>query len=189
MLRKLKLQVQMTLDGFVAGAQGELDWMTFPIDQGVQRYIQDITENVDCILLGRALAQDFIPSWEARLKDPARADAFAKKMVDTPKVVFSKAIKTAQWGNTTLADGDLEEVVYALKRQRGKDMIVYGGAEFVSNLIRLNLIDEYHLFINPVAIGNGMAIFQTLQEQQRLYLGTAIPFVCGIVVLKYVRIP
>lgn len=127
MLRKLKLQVQMTVDGFVAGSQGEMDWMIMSMDQGLQRYIQDITENVDCILLGRALAQQFIPVWEARLKDPATADAFARKMVHTPKVVFSKAIKSLAWDNAVLADGDLEEVVYALKRQPGKDMIAYGG--------------------------------------------------------------
>jgi dihydrofolate reductase len=189
MLRKLKLQVQMTVDGFVAGSQGEMDWMIMSMDQGLQRYIQDITENVDCILLGRALAQQCIPVWEARLKDPATADAFARKMVNTPKVVFSKAIKALAWDNAVLADGDLEEVVRALKRQPGKDMIAYGGAEFASNLIRLNLIDEYHLFINPVALGSGMAIFQTLEDKQRLYLGTAMPFPCGIVVLKYLRVP
>ena len=84
---------------------------------------------------------------------------FAEKMVNTPKFVFSKTLEKSNWTNTTLVNGDLVEEINNLKNRDGKDILVYGGAEFVSNLIKENLIDEYHFIINPTAIGKGLTIF------------------------------
>ena len=72
-----------------------------------------------------------------------------------------------------------------LKKQDGKDIIAYGGATFVSALIKHGLIDEFHLFINPTAIGNGMSIFKELDNKQNLILVKSTSFDCGIVVLNY----
>ena len=83
-----------------------------------------------------------------------RSHAFAKKMIDTPKIVFTKTLKKSQWPNTDIATGDLTDEISKLKNMKGKDIIVYGGASFDSSLIRAGLTDEFHLFINPVAIGN-----------------------------------
>jgi dihydrofolate reductase len=79
----------------------------------------------------------------------------------------------------------LEEVQH-LKSMQGNDIIVYGGGNFVSNLIRENLIDEFHLFINPVVLGKGMSIFNELKQQRKMELKKAIPFKCGVVMLNYV---
>jgi dihydrofolate reductase len=106
-------------------------------------------------------------------------------MIDTPKVVFSRTLKESIWENTTLAKGDYVDVINQLKNQPGGDIIVYGGATFVSSLIRANLIDEYNLFINPAAIGNGMAIFKNLEGKQKLTLVESLPFGCGIVLIRY----
>jgi dihydrofolate reductase len=84
-----------------------------------------------------------------------------------------------------LAKGALAGEINRLKSQEGKDIIAYGGATFVSELIRQGLIDEYHLFINPVAIGKGMTIFNTLEQKKDLRLVKATAFDCGIVVLYY----
>jgi dihydrofolate reductase len=81
--------------------------------------------------------------------------------------------------------GDLVQEVNALKKQNGGDLIAYGGGKFVSSLIQNNLIDEYHLFVNPTAIGNGMPIFKSLENNLNLKLIKAKPFKCGIVVLCY----
>ena len=109
---------------------------------------------------------------------------------DTQKVVFTKTLTESDpvveaWNNTVLAKGDLVDEIIKLKKQEGKDIIVYGGANFVSALIKHGLIDEFHLFINPAAIGSGMAIFKELAVKQNLTLIKSAAFDCGIVVLNY----
>jgi len=106
-------------------------------------------------------------------------------MVETPKVVFSKTLTASPWERTSIANGDLTEEINDLKNQEGNDMIVYGGGKFVSSLIKENLIDELHLFINPAVIGKGMPIFQEVTEKQNYNLIASKQFDCGIIVLTY----
>lgn len=182
-MRKIKLQMQMTVDGFVAGPNGELDWTLFNWDDALSNYVIALTEPVDCILMGRVLAQGFIPHWTSALENPqAGEDAFALKMVETPKVVFSRTLESVEWAHTRLAAQVLAEEVMQIKQQPGKDIIVYGGAGFVSGLVEANLIDEYHLFVNPTAIGNGLRIFT---GPTPLKLVRSQAFDCGIVVNQY----
>lgn len=185
-MRKLKLQVQMTVDGYIAGPNGEMDWMTFNWDDDLKKYVTEITTPIDCIVLGRKLAEGFIPHWASVAANPEHPEFTAgKKFTDTPKVVFTKTLDKSAWDNTVLAKGDLVDEITQLKNQDGQDIIAYGGATFVSALIKHGLIDVYHLFINPVAIGNGLAIFKELDRTQNLALVKATAFDCGIVVLNY----
>ena len=108
-----------------------------------------------------------------------------KKFTDTHKVIFTKTIHKSEWDNAVLAKDDLIDELTKLKKQDGKDIIAYGGATFVSALIKQGLIDEFHLFINPTAIGNGMTIFKELDSKQNLTLVESASFDCGIVVLNY----
>jgi len=108
-----------------------------------------------------------------------------QKFTDTPNVVFTKTLDKSDWENTALAKGDLVDEITKLKQQDGKDIIAYGGATFVSALIKHGLIDEFHLFINPMAIGNGITIFKELDSKQNLTLVKSTSFNCGIVVLNY----
>jgi dihydrofolate reductase len=183
-MRKLKLQVQVSLDGFIAGPNNEMDWMTWNWDDKLNEYVQELTKPIDCIILGRVLAEGFIPVWKERAAEKD-ADSFTHKMVDTPKIVFSKTMKDNPWENTDLATDDLTEEINKLKNQQGGDLIAYGGARFVSSLIKNNLIDEYHLFVNPVAIGKGKPIYQDLDSKLNLKLIKATAFECGITVLCY----
>ncbi len=144
-----------------------------------------MTEPVDTILLGRNLAEGFIPTWTSRLADPETADDSARKFVETPKVVFSRTLTETKWPNTDLVKGELVEEITRLKQETGQDIIAYGGAQFVSSLIAHNLIDEYHLFVNPVILGTGMPIFQEVKDKQNLALVKSPSFSCGIVVLYY----
>jgi len=154
-MRKLILQVQMSVDGFVAGPNGELDWMTWNWSDDIKNYVTELHDTVDTILLGRKMTDGFVKHWQS-VEPGTEEYPFAKKMVDYPKVVFTKTLNKSEWKNTTLAKGNLSEEVNSLKNQSGKDIIVYGGAGFVSSLIKENLIDEYYLFINPTVIGKGM---------------------------------
>jgi dihydrofolate reductase len=190
-MRTLKLQMQLSLDGFVAGAKGEMDWMVWDWDDELKEYVTSITTPVDCILLGRVLAEGFIPTWAGLAATSKTPDEDgSRKMNDTPKVVFSKTltnadVANAHWQRTTLAQGELAEEIKRLKEQPGGDIIAYGGGTFVSNLIKHNLIDEYHLFVNPTALGRGMSIFGTLEHKFPLKLVRTQSFSCGIAVLCY----
>ena len=184
-MRKLKLQVQISVDGFIAGKNQEMDWMIWNWDDALKKYVTEITKPVDCIILGRKLAQGFIPHWAAK---PEGEDPWAiEKFNNTKKVVFSKTLKKSEWVNTVLATGDLVEEMTKLKQQNGKDLIAYGGGTFVSSLIQAGLIDEFHLFVNPVALGQGMTIFKELNHKQELTLKMSKAFDCGIALLCYGR--
>lgn len=189
-MRKLKLQVQISADGYIAETDGKTDWMVWDWsdkwswDDELKKHFNNTMESVDCILLSRKMAEEgFITHWTkaAENQNDVRF-AFAKKVNETRKVVFTKTLAKSEWENVDLAIGDLTEEVNYLKAQEGKDIIVYGGANFVSNLIKHGLIDEYHLFINPTALGSGMSIFT---ERTNLKLVKSQAFDCGIVVLTY----
>jgi dihydrofolate reductase len=192
--RKLKLQVQMTVNGFIGGPNGELDWMSFNWeDLKLLNYINDLTDSVDAILLGRKMTEGFISYWTDIVNKPDDPQyPFARKMVDKPKVVFTKTLEKSNWENTKIAKGDLVEEINKLKKSpssaggQPKDIIVYGGASFVSSLIRHNLIDEYNFFIHPTAIGIGISIFGLLTDKRNLKLSKSIAFDCGIVLNCYV---
>ena len=109
----------------------------------------------------------------------------AKKIVEMPKVVFTKTLDKSKWNNTTLAKGNPSEEISRLKRQNGKDIIVIGSLTLVSSLINEGLIDEYQFIINPTAMASGMTIFNSLDGirkftpvQSKLYPG-------GKIVLSY----
>jgi len=186
MSRKLKLQMQLSIDGFVAGPNGEMDFMTWNWDEELKDYGTKLTDSVDTILLGRKMTDGFISHWTNVAANPKNPEfEFAKLMVDYRKVVFTKTLEKSAWANTELAKGNLVDEINKLKSGNGKDIIVYGGATFVSNLIIEKLIDEFHLFINPAAIGSGMSIFSKLSEKQNLKLIISKGFDCGITVLNY----
>jgi len=189
--RKLKLQVQMTVDGFVSGPNGEQDWMSMNWDNKIMDYVNELTDSVDTILLGRKMTEGFISYWTS-VKPGSPEYSFARKMVDKPKYVFTKTLQKSNWENTKIVKGSLVEEINSLKNKSGKDpvrnmsgIIVYGGATFVSSLIENNLIDEYHIFINPSAIGKGLSIFKEIRKNFKLKLVKSIAFECGIVMNQY----
>jgi dihydrofolate reductase len=184
-MRKLRLQVQISVDGCIAGPNYEMDWLVW--DDKYIKYVNDITETVDTILLGRKMVDGFISYWtEVANKPDDPMNALAKKMIEIPKVVFTKTINKSRWINTDIATGDLKDEITKLKSQEGGgDIIVYGGASFDSSLIKEKLIDEFYLFVNPVAIGNGKTIFKDLKEIQPFTLIESIGFDSGTVLLHY----
>jgi len=185
-MRKLKLQVQTTIDGYMAGPQGEMDWLAFDWDDQLKDYVTALTEPVDTIVLGRRLAEGFIPHWAAVAADANNPELTAgQKFTNTPKVVFTRTLEQSPWSNTELAKDDLVTEITQLKAQTGGDIMAYGGATFVSALIKHGLIDEYHLFVNPTAIGRGLPIFGEAESKLALKLVKATPSSCGIVVLHY----
>lgn len=181
-MRKVKLQVQTTVDGYMGGPNGEMDWTTFPWSNDLSAYSSALHAPADCILLGRKLAEGFIPAWAA---GPEGEDQESiDYMNNTPKVVITNTLTDSAWDNATVAGGDLTEIIDKLKSQPGGDIMTYGGSTLVTSLITAGLIDELHLFVNPNSIGTGLPVFPT-GTYQRLSLVTARPFDCGITVLHY----
>lgn len=185
-MRMLKLQMQITIDGFVGGPNGDLDWMTLDFDDKLMEHIVSVAASSDTILMGRKMTDEFVKYWTDVVKDPTnRWYALGRLMVDLPKIVFTKTLDESPWPNTVLAKGDIVDEVNRYKNRAGKDIIVYGGAGFVSSLIKHNLIDEYHLWVNPVAIANGMTIFKESGGRFELKQLDATPYQCGVTVHKY----
>lgn len=185
-MRKLKLQMQVSVDGFVStGPNDDQNWVTWALDD-ISQYVLELFDSVDTIIMGRKLAVDYIPYWEdvlTKLGDPMHG--FAQRIVAAKKIVFTKTLSKSEWNNTELAKENLVDEIRKLKEQNGKDMIVYGGSSFVAALIKERLIDELHFFVNPVALGKGESIFSSLEKFQDLKLIKAIVYNSGIVMLNY----
>ncbi len=184
-MRKLKLQMQMTMNGYVGGLNGENDWMTWNPDDEFIEFLSSQLDSSDTLLLGRKTAQGIIKYWEdTAIENPTHP--FAKKIAAISKVIFTKTLEKLIWNNTILAKGNLTEEISNLKQQNGKDIIVFGGAEFVSSLIKQGLIDEYHLIINPAAMSSGMTIFNSIDRIQKFIPTQAKLYSGGKIVLSYI---
>ncbi|TPE42797.1 dihydrofolate reductase family protein [Pontibacter mangrovi] len=184
-MRKLKLQMQMTINGYVGGQNGENDWMTWNPDDEFLVFLNSLVISSDTLLLGRKLATSgFIEHWENTAKNNPE-HPFAREITDIQKVVFTKTLDKSIWNNTTLAKGNLIEEVANLKQQEGKDILVFGGAGFVSSLIKEGLIDEYHLIVNPTAMGSGITIFDSLDKIQKFIPIKSKLYPGGKTVLSY----
>jgi len=177
-----------SLDGFVGGTKGELDWESRDDEVG-RSLVPEFLSTVDTMLLGRVLYQGFQQAWPAMAKNPASPKElvdFAHWVEDTPKVVFSKTLEKVEWKNSRLvsvkSDDDIAKEVSRMKRQSGGDMVVFGGARFVQTLSRLGLVDEYRLKLQPVALGAGLPLFKS---RVNLKLVKSQAFKSGVVALYY----
>ncbi len=193
-MRKLKLQMQITLDGFVAGPNGENDWVFIPGKQNPEalkktiEFGTELATGCDTLLIGRKLAASgFCNYWEdvADNQPDNPWNAYARLITDLHKTAFGSTETTLPGRNLEVENGDLATAVQALKEQPGKDILVYGGAGFVSSLVSLNLIEEYYLIVNPIAIGSGLSIFK---ERKVLKLESSTALKSGKVINKYVPV-
>jgi dihydrofolate reductase len=187
-MRKIKLQMQLSLDAFVSGLQGEMDWLVWDWDEVLKNYVACLTNSADTFLMGRATGEGMAVYWPTVPANPESKEEekwMAEKLNNSPKIVFSRTATHINWTNVRVAN-DIVEEVKELKKEPGKDIILYGGAEIASSFIRENLIDEYHLFINPVIIGEGKTIFKNVKETMGLKLVNTIQSNTGIVILQFV---
>jgi dihydrofolate reductase len=184
--RKVILSMQMTLDGYVAGPNEEMDWVISSNDAWIEIF-KDL-ESVDTHLLGRKMYPGYAQFWQSALKDtsmPAGFVKFAQIADKTQHIVFThdKDFKPS-WHNTRVAH-DPQKEINELKKQPGKNIIVWGGANFASGLINLGLIDEYRITLNPTLLGGGKALFNNLKKRNTLKLIDSRPLASGLVILRY----
>jgi dihydrofolate reductase len=190
-MRKLKLQVQVSVDGYIADKNGKTDWMIWnwgpewTWDNELKKEFIALKSTIDTVLVSRKMAEEgFIQHW-ANIPVDSPQYAFSKNITAAHKVVFTKTLFESTWPNTVLAKGKLSEEIRRLKSQPGKDMIVYGGSSFVSSLIKENLIDEFYLYVNPIVLGKGLEIFTKIEHRLPLTLISTKSYTCGMAVHHY----
>jgi len=194
-MNKLILETQISIDGYIADKSGGTDWMIWNWgpdwnwDKDLRAYHTNLNKSVNSILISSQMAQEgFNAHWKQVIQDPTDARfEFAKHIVNSKKYMVSRTLTTETeipggWQNVSLLKENLENNIANLKSQNNGDIIVYGGATLVSSLINANLIDEYHLIVNPVALGQGFPIFKKLTN---LKMVNSIPYECGIIVNHY----
>ena len=183
--RKLIYSMGVSLDGYIAGPDGEIDWSA--PDEELHRFYNQQTREVGAHLLGRRLYEEMV-YWEAAEENPTATAPeleFAAIWKQLPKIVFSSTLELVQGNATLLRDGVAEEVA-RLKEEPGKDIAV-GGAGLAASLIKLDLIDEYRLFVSPVLLGAGTPYFPALEEPIDLELVETQTFGSRVVYLRYRR--
>jgi dihydrofolate reductase len=180
-VRRLILCMSMSLDGFVARSDGVIDWLAEDrgrsADHGDQRHriTLELLGQIGLIVLGRGAYEDMVQGWLGS------DNPMARLMNTLPKVVFSKSLSAVDWNNARLSRRPLQEEIPELKREPGRDIIVFGGARIAHSLIRGRLVDEYRLTVHPVALGAGLSLMHGLPEPQRLELISSTAYADGCV--------
>jgi dihydrofolate reductase len=185
-MRKVIYSMGVSLDGFIAGPGGEIDWSA--PDEELHRFHNQQTRELGAHLCGRRL-YEVMTYWETADQNPSAAEhelEFARIWKSLPKVVFSKTLETVEGNARLVRDGVAEEVA-KLKEQPGRDLAV-GGAGLASTLMKLGLIDEYRLFISPVVLGGGTPYFLPLDEKINLELVETQTFGARVIYVRYRRV-
>jgi dihydrofolate reductase len=185
-MRKLIYSMGVSLDGFIAAPDGEIDWSA--PDEELHRFHNQQARETGAHLYGRRL-YEVMRYWETAEENPSAPDhelEFARIWKDTPKIVFSKTLEKVE-GNARLVGDNVAEEVARLKEEPGNDLAV-GGAGLASTFIKLGLIDEYRLFVSPVVLGGGTPYFPALDERINLELVETRTFGSRVVYFRYQRV-
>lgn len=181
-MRKVILFNMVTLDGFIAGPDGNIDWHR--VDDEFNDFAIEQLNEAGGLIFGRVtyqLMESYWPTPEAIETDPI----IAAKMNTIPKFVFSRTLNQADWANIRLVKGNIGDEILKLKQQPGGDLFIFGSADLAATLIQENLIDEYRLIVNPVVLGRGIPLFKDIHEQIQLDFQKARPFRNGNILLYY----
>lgn len=207
-MRRLVLKMCISIDGFIGGPHGEVDWIFETLDESATAWLEDTLWQAGVHIMGSHTFRDMAAYW------PCSSERLAAPMNQIPKIVFSKkglveprgprltatfrdpslllksrstslSPNVATWTDAAVASGDLTEEIGRLKRQPGKDILAHGGARFVQSLVKLGLIDEYRLLIHPVVLGSGLRLFANLERPLDLTLVSTTVFGGGTVAHVY----
>ena len=165
----------MSLDGYIEGSNGEIDWHVW--NEEMSDYMMDFFKTVDTFIYGRKSYELMLTYW------PIETGEFADIMNRTPKIVFSKTLDKVEWNSRLIKQNVVEEIQLE-KRKTGKDLVLFAGANIASTFMENGLIDEFRLIVNPVVLGEGTSLFQ-VRNQMDLELLESRTFGCGNILLRY----
>jgi dihydrofolate reductase len=182
-MRKLIASMNVTLDGFISGPGGELDWH-FPLwNDEMLRCVHEQLSHMDTILLGRVTYQAMAAYWPGAGREGS--PSLSGMMNNYAKVVFSRTLSTVEWHNARLVNRNMEEEIRKLKTLAGKDLMIYGSGSIVRSAMHHGLIDEYIIWIHPVMIGQGVPFVKDMASRVDLELMQAKAFRSGVMMAHY----
>jgi dihydrofolate reductase len=187
-MRRIVTTTWVTLDGFVAGPNGDMGWVGEIYDEAMGTYENDLVNAVDGLLLGRVTYESFAGSWPHVPDRPTASEGekiYARRLNAMEKVVISTTLDRAEWNNSRLLREITPEAIERLKAEPGGDLLIYGSASVVRALTGLGLIDEYQVLVHPVLVGSGKPLFGDLAEQMKLKLVSSKTHLSGVVLLTY----
>ena len=185
-MRNLIFFMHTSLDGFVAGLKGELDWAN--IDDEMFDFVATMTDTADTALYGRVTYEMMQSYWPTAGKQPNATkhdkehSAWYNKV---SKIVLSKTISEKGLDNTTVISGQLADNINKIKKQDGKNILIFGSPGASQSLLNQGLIDEFWLFVNPIILGQGMPLFKDITGTTKLKLVESKTFACGVIALHY----
>lgn len=185
--RKLFLQINMTVDGYVEDANGDIDWHF--ADDEFDAFILDTLRSIDGMVFGRVAFEKLATYWptaEQAARNATQRET-ALLMNELPKYAVSQTLTGSTWRNSHVLSGDVPAAIERLKAGPGKDLALFAGAAAARSFVRHGLVDELRLIVNPLLQGGGTRLFDGEDEPRQLTLTSARPFASGAVVLTYVR--
>ena len=188
-MRKLIFFMHTSLDGFVAGPNGEMNWIK--VDEEMFDFVATMTDRADTALYGRVtynMMEDYWPTAGDKPTASQHDIEHSKWYSKVHKVVLSKTMKDADLTNTTIISDNLSKRINEIKQSRNggsEDILLFGSPTATHSLIQLNLIDGYWLFVNPIILGQGIPLFADIKDKIKLKLLPTRQFTCGVTELNY----
>lgn len=185
-MRKVVLLIHTSLDGFIAGPNGEMDWIQF--DEDLANVAGKATDDADAAIYGRITFEMMEGYWPTAAQNPGATAHDIKHgnwYNNAMKIVFSKTLEQPTSKKTLVIRDNMKEEVEKLKKQPGKNLLLIGSVSIVHAFLELGLIDEYWINVNPVLLGKGKPLFKNINDRVNLKLLDAKVFDCGVVGLRY----
>lgn len=186
-MRNIISFMHLSLDGFVAGPNGEMDWIK--VDEEIFDHAGKRISEGDTALYGRVTYQMMESYWPTAAGKPTatRHDIEHSKWYhNVHKIVLSKTMNNADLTNTTIISDDHPYKINEITQQAGSDILLFGSPTATHSLMQLNLIDGYWLFVNPIILGNGIPLFAHIKDKIKLKRLTTRSFACGVTELNYI---
>ena len=180
-MRKILSFMLTTLDGYHEGPNHEIDWHN--VDDEFNEFAIQQLDEIDTLVFGRVtyeLMAGYWPTPAAKENDPA----IAARMNSVPKIVVSRTLEQVRWANARLVKDGVAETLSEIKRQTGKDIAIFGSSNLTAGVLRMGLVDELRIMVNPVVLGHGIPLFQTADRTSLKLLQTR-SFASGNVLLYY----
>ncbi len=187
-MRKIIVSEFYTLDGLMSDPEDKMEWVLGSFNNEMGKYESDLYDSADTLLLGRTTYKIFESYWPTAASNPATSQGdieMAHKINKITKIVFSHTLESVEWKNSKLLKEIKSEEIVKMKQGKGKNILVIGSASIVQQLTNLGLIDEYHLLVHPVVMGNGKPLFKDIRQKHDLRLLEAKTFRNGVVMLRY----
>lgn len=185
-MRSLIFFMHTSLDGFVAGLNGEMDWIS--VDDEIFDFVATMTDKADAALYGRVTYEMMQNYWPTAGEQPNASkhdkehSAWYNKV---SKIVLSNTISEKGLVNTTVISDQLADNINKIKKQEGENILIFGSPTASESLLNLGLIDEFWLFVNPVLLGHGIPLFKDVTVTTKLKLVETKTFSCGVIALHY----